>query len=82
MPHADNSPGNASWSPDEHYQSRIEPPNRYKTKLTVVATVIRSREMEPRKDLSGPAHIEASLLKRALALQRIAGNAHIYCSYV
>jgi hypothetical protein len=82
VPHADDSPGHTSRSPDEHHQPRIEPSNCYEPGPTIVVAIIGSRKVESREDPSGPAHIETPLLKRALPLQRIAGDAHIYCRYV
>jgi len=76
MPHADDAPGRTSWRPDKHDQSRIEHPDRHKSRLTVVEAVIDAREVNAREDLLRPAHVETPLCQRALPLRRVTGDAH------
>jgi len=76
MPHADNTPRRTSRSPNEHDQSSVEPAGSYKPWLTVVVTLVLTREMRPGEYFLCSAQIQTALLQSRRPLIGIAGNAH------
>jgi hypothetical protein len=77
MPHADNAPGRTTWGPDKCNQSFVEPPDRHKSRLSIVVAVIYAREVTAGKDFTCAAHIQPAFQQRLPSLGRIAGDAHV-----
>ena len=76
MPHADDPAGGPTRCPNEHHQSRIKPPCRDVTRLSVIETIIDSREMQPSEHFPGTAHVQAPHLQRLKPLGWVARDTH------
>ncbi len=77
MPHTDYPPSDSAWSPGKNDEPLIEPPDGYETWLTVVLTLVSSREVRTRKNLPGASHVKSTRMQRLLSFPTITGDAHI-----
>ena len=76
MPHANDSSGSASRRPDENNQSGFEPADGNESWLTVVVTIVGTRQVGTRKHFLRSAHVQPSFPKRFFTLRPIAGDTH------
>ena len=77
MPNADDSPCNATWSPNQDDDSFVQPAGGDETRLAMIEAVVNASQMSAGKYLSGSPHVETPLAKQRFSLLRVAGNAHI-----
>ena len=77
MPNADNSPCNATWSPNQYHDSIVQPAGRDVARLAIIEAVVNASQMSAGKNLSGSPHVEPALAKQHFSLLRVAGNAHV-----
>src|SRR5579862_5863816 len=76
MPHANDPSGRPSRRPNEHDEPRVQPADGNESGFPIVEPVIHPGEVESRKDLLRPAHVETPFPQRALPLLRVASYAH------
>jgi hypothetical protein len=77
MPNADDSPCNATWSPNQDDDSIVQPAGRDVARLAIIEAVVNASQMSAGKNLSGSPHVEPALAKQRFSLLRVAGNAHV-----
>jgi hypothetical protein len=77
MPNADDSPCNATWSPNQDDNSFVQPAGGDVARLAIIEAVVNASQMSAGKNLSGSPHIEPPLAKQRFSLLRVAGNAHV-----
>ncbi len=77
MPNADDSPCNATWSPNQDDDSFVQPAGGNVARLAIIEAVVNASQMSAGKNLSGSPHVETPLAKQRFSLLRVAGNAHV-----
>jgi hypothetical protein len=74
LPHGNNSPRAAAWRPNYDHDPSLQSARGNEALLAVIATLVRTRQMQTIKHFSGLPKIESPRRQSFLSLSRIEGD--------